>query len=86
MHGQQAVTASWDCSQQGHLEEFGSYRCRVCGENLQMSFEDVVELEHHKGDADYTRWLADGRPQIDTAVAIVKWKDPGVEIETLPGL
>lgn len=58
----------------------------VSGVPGQMAFEDVVELELVAGDPDYTRWLANARPQIDTAVAIVKWRNKDAKIDTLPGL
>jgi hypothetical protein len=77
----------WDCAEHGHLLEAGSYDCIACGEPCQLTFADVVDSEPIEGDAEFTQWLKAQRPQIDTAVAVVKHRDHQAVIEdVLPGL
>jgi hypothetical protein len=35
------------------------------GDEAQLAFEDVVEMEHQPGDPEYTAWVAAGKPKLD---------------------
>lgn len=64
-HWKEGAVHLWDCAEQGHLLEHGSYDCIACGEPCQLTFADVVDSEPIEGDPEFTAWLKAGRPRID---------------------